>query len=91
MMSRTSGGGLPEYLIASRPKSLRLREQLLQCLSDKDQLIPDWLCRDTSKHAHPNSKESKPSHLIIEVVDSLKYNWIRLKCKIENTQKECIP
>lgn len=91
MISRTSGGGLPLYLTASRAKSLRLREQFPQRLRDEGLLVPEWLCRESSEHAHPNSKESETGHLVVKVMDVSEYNRIRLKCKIENTQKQCIP
>lgn len=91
MMSRTSGGGLPPYLMASRAKSLRLREQFPQHLRDRNLLIPEWLCKESSEHARPYSKEGETSHLVVEVMDISEYNRIRLKCKIENTQEQCIP
>lgn len=91
MISRTSGGGLPSYLMASRSRRLRPRERFLQGSREKALPVPEWLCKDTSEHAHPYSKEGETGHLVVEVMDTSKYNRICLKCKIENTQKQCIP
>ena len=86
MSRRTSGGGLPSYLITFRAKSLRLRKQFPQHLRDKGLLVPERLCRDSSKHAYSYSKTSETGRLVIEVMNAFKYHWICLKCQIENTQ-----